>query len=264
MRLGEGYAPPRQPVRDFGGQRESLARLPREPSTSDRSVRTIPVIAGSTTASESTASNAARLSSLRSRLYENGSAFSSVRIVVRSPMRRAARPRVSSAMSGFFFCGMIELPVANASSSSIQRKLLRAPEHELLGQPRQLDTDHRRDEDEFGNVIAAAHRVDRVLAGPVVAKLAADVRVHRDRRSGQRSAPSGERAWRRSQSMHDRHRAQTPAHAREVVREHDRLRRLQMREAGRERLDMPHRLRGSASCRSSTRDEGRAPGADRA
>ena len=39
-------------------------------------------------------------------------------------MRRAARPRASSAMSGFFFCGMIELPVANASSSSIQRNCL--------------------------------------------------------------------------------------------------------------------------------------------
>ena len=35
-------------------------------------------------------------------------------------MRRALRPRVSSAMSGFFFCGMIELPVAKASSSSTQ------------------------------------------------------------------------------------------------------------------------------------------------
>ncbi len=33
-------------------------------------------------------------------------------------MRRDERPRVSSAMSGFFFCGMIELPVVNASSSS--------------------------------------------------------------------------------------------------------------------------------------------------
>ena len=35
-------------------------------------------------------------------------------------MMRPALPRASSATSGFFFCGMIELPVANASSSSAQ------------------------------------------------------------------------------------------------------------------------------------------------
>jgi hypothetical protein len=29
----------------------------------------------------------------------------------RLPMSRPALPRLSSAMSGFFFCGMIELPV---------------------------------------------------------------------------------------------------------------------------------------------------------
>src|ERR1700709_2567020 len=39
---------------------------------------------------------------------------------VRLPTNRPALPRASSAMSGFFFCGMIDEPVAQASSSRAQ------------------------------------------------------------------------------------------------------------------------------------------------
>src|SRR3954466_444478 len=39
---------------------------------------------------------------------------------VRLPTKRPDLPRASSAMSGFFFCGMIDDPVAQASSSRAQ------------------------------------------------------------------------------------------------------------------------------------------------
>ena len=38
---------------------------------------------------------------------------------VRAPYTRPVFPLTSSAISGFFFCGIIELPVLYASSSSI-------------------------------------------------------------------------------------------------------------------------------------------------
>ena len=178
-------------------------------------------------------------------------------------MRRAARPRVSSAMSGFFFCGMIELPVANASSSSTQRELPRAPQHDLLGEPRQLHADHRRDEHELGDVIAAADGVDRVLARRVVAELGRRMlRLHA--RSPTRPAPRRRAASaraRRSQSMQrSTSRAKHLRVRQQLVREHDRLRRLQMREAGRQRVDVPRGLRRAA--RPAGR--ARAPRASRA
>src|SRR2546430_15258361 len=43
-----------------------------------------------------------------------------VSTVISPPISRPLLPRASSAMSGFFFCGMIDDPVANASSSSTQ------------------------------------------------------------------------------------------------------------------------------------------------
>ena len=59
-----------------------------------------------------TASNSGSLSSCRSRLYASGRPLSVASKPVRLPIRRPALPRSSSATSGFFFCGSIELPVA--------------------------------------------------------------------------------------------------------------------------------------------------------
>ena len=84
-------------------------------SVSKVSVATIPVNAGSRSSSVSVASNTGSLSSCRSRLYASGSALSVASSPVRSPMSRPALPRVSSATSGFFFCGMIDDPVEYAS-----------------------------------------------------------------------------------------------------------------------------------------------------
>ena len=65
-------------------------------------------------------------------------------------------------MSGFFFCGMIDEPVANASSSSTQPNSRRGPEADLLAEPGQVHADQRGDEQELGDEVAIGDRVDRV------------------------------------------------------------------------------------------------------
>ena len=77
----------------------------------------------------STASNIASLSSCISLLYASGSPFIIVRSVCRSPYTLAVLPLISSVTSGFFFCGIIELPVEYASSSSIN---LNSHEHHMI------------------------------------------------------------------------------------------------------------------------------------
>ena len=47
--------------------------------------------------------------------------FIMVNSAIKSPNTRPVLPRTSSAMSLFFFCGMMELPVENASASSTNR-----------------------------------------------------------------------------------------------------------------------------------------------
>ena len=84
----------------------------RNSSTCTFMVATMPVIAGNTSSKVSTLSNTQCLSSLKSRLYDSGNDLSVDISPVRLPIKRPALPRASSAMSGFFFCGMIELPVA--------------------------------------------------------------------------------------------------------------------------------------------------------
>lgn len=79
------------------------------------SVAIMPVKAGSRTSSWSQESKTGSLSSWRSRLYASGRALSVASRPVRLPMRRPDLPRASSAMSGFFFCGMIDEPVEKAS-----------------------------------------------------------------------------------------------------------------------------------------------------
>ena len=67
----------------------------------------------------STASNTHSLSSCISLLYASGKPFITVSMVIKSPKTLPDLPRTSSAMSGFFFCGIIDEPVENASSSSM-------------------------------------------------------------------------------------------------------------------------------------------------
>ena len=80
-------------------------------SVSNSRVATMPANAGSRIVSWSIWSKTGSLSSCRSRLYASGRPLSVVSSPVRSPMSRPALPRASSAMSGFFFCGMMLDPV---------------------------------------------------------------------------------------------------------------------------------------------------------
>jgi len=112
----------------------------------------------------STESNSGSLSSCRSRLYASGWALSTASSPVRLPISRPDLPRVSSATSGFFFCGMIELPVAQAfvedrvgelavvQMITSSRSWTGSPEHG------QAETDLRRE-------VAGRDAVDRVLGG---------------------------------------------------------------------------------------------------
>ena len=67
----------------------------------------------------STASKIASLSSCISLLYARAMPFIIVSNVILSPKTLPLLPRTSSAISGFFFCGIIDEPVENASSSSM-------------------------------------------------------------------------------------------------------------------------------------------------
>jgi hypothetical protein len=85
-------------------------------------------------------------------------------------------------MSGFFFCGMIDDPVAQASSSRAQPNSV-----DVLPQPGEVHADHRRDEAELGGEVAVAHAVDGVVGRPVEAQLGSDgVGVQRERGAGER------------------------------------------------------------------------------
>ena len=75
-------------------------------------VESMPIIICRQAARVSYASNTGSLSSCMSLLYASGSPFITVRRPIRWPYTRPVLPRISSAMSGFFFCGIILLPVA--------------------------------------------------------------------------------------------------------------------------------------------------------
>ena len=107
---------------------------------------------------------------------------------VRLPTNRPDLPRASSAMSGFFFCGMIDDPVAQASSSRAQPNSVDVQRHDLLPQPGEVDAEQGRGEAELGGEVAVADGVDRVVRGAVEAELGGDgVGVQRQRRAGQRA-----------------------------------------------------------------------------
>ena len=76
-----------------------------------------PTSVASAPATVSSASNTASLSSCRSLLYPLGSPFIVAIHPVRWPIKRPDLPRISSSGSGFFFCGIMLLPVLDASES---------------------------------------------------------------------------------------------------------------------------------------------------
>ena len=103
-------------------------------------------------------------------------------------MRRPALPRASSAMSGFFFCGMIDDPVEKASSQRHEAKLDRGPRDDLLRDAREVNADHRGHPHELGDHVARRRRVDRVLGGPAEPKFCGDGNgIQPQRRTGERA-----------------------------------------------------------------------------
>ena len=112
MRVAERHAPLDQPLGDVGREREALRRelghplgveaQRRDHARERREARP----RGSRTESKT-----GSLSSCRSRLYASGRPLSVASRPVRLPISRPALPRASSAMSGFFFCGMMLDPV---------------------------------------------------------------------------------------------------------------------------------------------------------
>ena len=111
--IAERRAPAR-PATRRGRSRDSSRRRRPPPcaAVTNVAVSIIPASAASASDTWSTESNSGSLSSCRSRLYASGSPLSVASRPVRLPMSRPALPRASSAMSGFFFCGSIDDPVA--------------------------------------------------------------------------------------------------------------------------------------------------------
>ena len=104
--------------------------------------------------------------------------------------RRCGRllPRTSSATSGFFFCGMIELPVENSSgnstkpNSAVAQSIRSAQSRERC--TKRIDVGGEK----LGDEVAIGDGVDRVLRDAVKAELA------RDERAIDREGHAGERA----------------------------------------------------------------------
>ena len=61
-----------------------------------------------------------------------------------APAMRPTLARTSSAASGLRFCGMIEEPVVNLSDRRDEAELRRRPDHDLLGEARQVHGRDRR------------------------------------------------------------------------------------------------------------------------
>jgi hypothetical protein len=148
-------------------------------------------------------------------------------------------------MSGFFFCGMIDDPVANPSSSSAAERR-RGPEHHLLADARQVHPDERRHEQELGHEVPVGDGVDGVGGRGGESQLGGDLRrVQRQRGAGERTG--AERADRRPRVP-----VPQPVEVaqqrldvgQQLVAEADRLGRLQVGEAGRRGVDVPAGLLG--------------------
>ena len=157
-------------------------------------------------------------------------------------------PRASSATSGFFFWGSIELPVAKRSSS-VAKPNSDVDQSTSSSPIRDRWTPSERDaEEELGDEVAVRDRVEAVLERRGEAQLAGgDRRVDRQRAAGERARPErGDVGARRGVHEPVRVSEERPGVRAEVVREQHRLGPLQVRvaRAGRRR---PPRRRGAAS-----------------
>ena len=85
---------------------------------------------------------------------------------------RGALARSSSAASGFFFCGMIDEPLDQASDSTHEAELLARPQHELGAEAREVRRAGRAGAEVVEDEVAVGDRVDRVRRHAGEAELA--------------------------------------------------------------------------------------------
>ena len=102
-------------------------------------------------------------------------------------MTRPVLARTSSAASGLRFCGMIEEPVVNLSDSLHQPGERRGPDHDLLGEPRQMHGGDRSRRQRLHHEVAVGDGVERIRRRPVEAeRLRGHVAVEIERGAGER------------------------------------------------------------------------------
>ena len=159
------------------------------------SVAIMPVKAGSSTSSVSTESKTGSLSSCRSRLYASGSALR----VASRPVEVADEPaRLAARELGDVGVLLLRHDRRAGRVAVVERdeaELARVPEDDLFGDAREVDADHRGDEGELGDDVAARGAVDRVLGRRRRAR-------GRGRRMPRRGRASTRRALRRRRARH--------------------------------------------------------------
>ena len=186
---------------------------------------------------------------------------------VSAPTMRPVLARTSSAASGLRFCGMIEEPVVNLSESAHEAEERRRPDHDLLGEARQMHGADRR-----GRQASPARsrgrrrrRANSPSAGRSRAPSPSSRRSIGKEVPASAAAPSGDSLSRAPRI------GEAAAVARDhldigeqVMAEGDRLRGLQMREARHHGRGMLQRLLGEralvgARARRRSRRSRRAP-----
>ena len=171
-------------------------------SVSKRRVATLPVIAGSTSSRVSTASNDGLLVLLQVAVVGERQALE------RGQQRREVAdqpPGLAAGQLGDVGVLLLRHDRGAGRPGVVERRpaeLPRGPQADLLAEAGQVHADHRGDEEELGDEVAVADRVDGVGDRRVEAQLGGD-RVRVQRRGPSRPArrrPSGDSAARRSQS----------------------------------------------------------------
>jgi hypothetical protein len=120
---------------------------------------------------------------------------------IRLPLTRPVLPRASSGTSGFFFCGMIELPVQKRSARSMKPNARAHPQHQFFRQARQVRHQQRAAAQNSMAKSRSLTASSEFSQTAVEAQLGGDeLAVDRVGGAGQRGAPSGRRLTRLRQS----------------------------------------------------------------